>query len=83
MTFRIKSRRAINTMVFSPVMTCLRRFNFPMGKRFSLTEVGFPSDGNSTPTDWRKYDQPGQLAIKGTIGSGKRNPLPGQTLIRR
>ncbi|MGA7192052.1 MAG: SURF1 family protein [Anaerolineales bacterium] len=36
-----------------------------------------PSDGNSTPTDWRKYDQPGQLAIKGTIRLGQAQPTPG------
>ena len=26
-----------------------------------------PADGNSTPSDWRKYDQPGQVALSGVI----------------
>ncbi len=42
MIFKIKSRPVINTMAFSPGMICLRRFNFPTGRRFSLTEAGFP-----------------------------------------
>ncbi len=36
-----------------------------------------PSNDNSTSADWRKYDQPGQVAIKGTIRLGQAQPTPG------
>jgi surfeit locus 1 family protein len=36
-----------------------------------------PSDGNSAPADWHKYDQPGQVAVSGIIRLGQTNPTPG------
>ena len=33
-----------------------------------------PADGNSTPADWRKYDQPGQVALSGIIRLSEANP---------
>ena len=36
-----------------------------------------PSDGNSTPADWRKYDQLGKVTISGTIRLGQAQPTPG------
>ncbi len=55
-----------------------------------LIERGWiPSEGNSTPADWRKYDQPGEVTIKGIIRVGEAQPevggvpdpelIPGQT----
>jgi len=36
-----------------------------------------PSDGNSTPADWRQYDQPGQVTVSGIIRLGQAQPTPG------
>jgi surfeit locus 1 family protein len=36
-----------------------------------------PSDGNSTPIDWRQYDQAGQVTISGIIRLGQAQPTPG------
>jgi surfeit locus 1 family protein len=33
-----------------------------------------PADGNSTPADWSKYDQPGQVALSGVIRLSEANP---------
>lgn len=33
-----------------------------------------PADGNSTPADWRKYDQPGQVALSGVVRLSETNP---------
>ena len=32
-----------------------------------------PADGNSTPADWRKYDQPGKVALSGIIRLSETN----------
>ena len=36
-----------------------------------------PADGNATPTDWRKYDEPGQLTVTGQIRLGQDKPAFG------
>jgi surfeit locus 1 family protein len=36
-----------------------------------------PSDGNSTPIEWRQYDQVGQVTINGIIRLGQAQPTPG------
>jgi len=50
-----------------------------------------PADGNSAPADWRKYDQPGQVALSGIVRLSQTNPpfggesdpalTPGQTRL--
>ena len=43
-----------------------------------LVDRGFiPADGNSTPADWRKYDEPGTVTIKGQIRLGQTKPALG------
>jgi surfeit locus 1 family protein len=36
-----------------------------------------PADGNSTPEDWRKYDEPGQVTVTGQIRLGQTKPTFG------
>jgi surfeit locus 1 family protein len=36
-----------------------------------------PADGNSTPNDWRKYDEAGPLNISGQIRIGQAQPIIG------
>ena len=36
-----------------------------------------PADGNSTPSDWRKYDEPGVVSIAGQIRLGQTKPTLG------
>lgn len=50
--------------------------------RFSGTAIlvdrGFiPADGNSAPADWRKYDEPGAVTVKGQIRLGQTKPAFG------
>ena len=43
-----------------------------------LVDRGFiPADGNSTPADWRKYDEPGIVTVKGQIRLGQAKPAFG------
>ena len=58
-------------------MICLRRFNFPTGKRFSLTAVEFPLTAIQRPLIGIKYDQPGQVTVSGIIRLGQSQPTPG------
>jgi surfeit locus 1 family protein len=38
------------------------------GGRAVLVDRGWiPADGNSTPVDWRKYDEPGPVSVSGQI----------------
>ncbi|MFT3895644.1 MAG: SURF1 family protein [Anaerolineales bacterium] len=47
------------------------RFN----EKAVLVDRGFiPADGNSAPTDWRKYDEPGMVTVKGQIRLGQTKP---------
>jgi len=51
-----------------------------------LVERGWmPADGNANPSDWRKYDQPGLVTIRGQIRLGKSQPdlggVPDPTLV--
>ncbi len=40
-----------------------------------LVERGWiPADGNNSPADWRKYDEPGRVTIQGQIRLGQTNP---------
>lgn len=36
-----------------------------------------PADGNSAPDDWRKYDEPGEVTVKGQIRLGQGKPAYG------
>jgi len=36
-----------------------------------------PADGNSTPNDWRKYDEAGQVTVTGQIRLGQEKPAFG------
>jgi len=36
-----------------------------------------PAEGNSTPADWRKYDEPGMVTVKGQIRLGQGKPTLG------
>jgi len=36
-----------------------------------------PADGNSTPADWRKYDEPGVVTVTGQIRLGQAKPALG------
>ena len=43
-----------------------------------LVDRGFiPADGNFTPADWRKYDEPGTVTVKGQIRLGQTKPAFG------
>ena len=43
-----------------------------------LVDRGFiPADGNSTPADWRKYDEPGPVKITGQMRLGQTKPAFG------
>ena len=43
-----------------------------------LVDRGFiPADGNSTPADWRKYDESGTVTVKGQIRLGQTKPAFG------
>ncbi len=57
-----------------------------------LVERGWiPADGNAAPADWRKYDMPGRITIRGQIRLGQSKPdlggvpdptlAPGQTRL--
>jgi surfeit locus 1 family protein len=40
-----------------------------------LVERGWiPAEGNDTPADWRKYDQPGRVTLQGQIRLGETKP---------
>ncbi|NUQ83894.1 MAG: SURF1 family protein [Anaerolineales bacterium] len=50
--------------------------------RFAETAVlvdrgWIPADGNSTPADWRKYDEPGVVTVTGQIRLGQGKPAFG------
>jgi surfeit locus 1 family protein len=36
-----------------------------------------PADGNSTPADWRKYDEPGDIKVTGQMRLGQTKPALG------
>ena len=36
-----------------------------------------PADGNSTPADWRRYDEPGMVSVEGQIRLGRGKPAIG------
>lgn len=36
-----------------------------------------PADGNSSPADWRKYDEPGEVTVTGQIRLGQTKPAFG------
>jgi surfeit locus 1 family protein len=43
-----------------------------------LVDRGFiPADGNAAPTDWRKYDEAGQITLTGQIRLGQEKPAFG------
>jgi surfeit locus 1 family protein len=43
-----------------------------------LVDRGFiPADGNAAPTDWRKYDEAGQVTVTGQIRLGQDKPAFG------
>ncbi|MCC6298245.1 MAG: SURF1 family protein [Anaerolineales bacterium] len=45
------------------------------GQAAVLVDRGWiPAEGNSTPTDWRKYDEPGEVQVEGEIRLGEGKP---------
>ena len=41
----------------------------------ALVDRGWiPAEGNDSPVDWRKYDQPGQISLQGQIRLGQTKP---------
>ncbi len=43
-----------------------------------LVDRGFiPADGNSSPADWHKYDEPGTVTVRGQIRLGQTKPAFG------
>jgi len=41
----------------------------------ALVDRGWiPAEGNDSPADWRKYDQPGQISLQGQIRLGQTKP---------
>jgi surfeit locus 1 family protein len=48
------------------------------GGRAVFVDRGWiPADGNSSPSEWRKYDQPGEVNILGQIRLGQTKPALG------
>jgi surfeit locus 1 family protein len=46
--------------------------------RAVLVDRGWvPADGNSSPADWRKYDEPGEITVTGQIRLGQAKPAFG------
>jgi len=47
------------------------------GRAVFVDRGWIPADGNSTPSDWRKYDQAGVVTVKGQIRLGQGKPAYG------
>jgi surfeit locus 1 family protein len=48
------------------------------GRTVVLVDRGWiPSDGNSTPSDWRKYDEAGRVTVTGQVRLGQEKPAFG------
>jgi surfeit locus 1 family protein len=48
------------------------------GDKAILVDRGWiPSDGNSTPADWRRYDEPGTVTLEGQLRLGQTKPAFG------
>ena len=60
-----------------PGYDLLTPLQFSDGEAVLVDRGWIPADGNSTPADWRKYDQPGQAAISGIIRLGQTQPTLG------
>ncbi len=48
----------------------LTPLHLPDGEAVLVDRGWVPADGNSAPSDWRKYDGPGQVALSGIIRLG-------------
>ncbi len=69
----------------------LTPLKLPDGEAILVDRGWIPSDGNSTPADWRKYDQTGPVTVQGQIRSEQTQPsfgsvadptlAPGQTRL--
>jgi len=44
------------------------------GSAVMIDRGWIPADGNASPADWRKYDQPGQVTLQGQIRLGQTKP---------
>ena len=77
MIFKIKSRTRDQYNGVQPGYDLLTPLKLSDGEAVLVDRGWIPSDDNSTSADWRKYDQPGQVAIKGTIRLGQAQPTPG------
>ncbi|PWH11851.1 MAG: SURF1 family protein [Anaerolineae bacterium] len=63
----------------------------PNGTAILVERGWIPAEGNATPADWRKYDQPGRQTIQGILRLGQTRPelggvpdptlTPGQTRL--
>ena len=51
--------------------------NFSDGKAVLVDRGFIPADGNSTPKDWRKYDEMGLVTVTGQIRLGQEKPAFG------
>ena len=48
-----------------------------------LVDRGFiPAEGNSTPEDWRRYDEVGEVKVTGQIRLGSGKPASAESLTR-
>jgi surfeit locus 1 family protein len=47
------------------------------GKAVLVDRGWIPTDGNSTPADWRKYDETGLIKVSGQIRLGQTKPAFG------
>ena len=55
----------------------LTPLRLPGGEAVLVDRGWIPSDGNSSPADWHRYDQPGQVTVNGVIRLGQSQPTPG------
>ena len=47
------------------------------GSAILVNRGWIPAEGNETPTDWRKYDQPGQQTVSGVLRLGEEPEMGG------
>jgi surfeit locus 1 family protein len=47
------------------------------GKSVLVDRGWIPADGNATPSDWRKYDEPGTVTVTGQMRLGQTKPAFG------
>jgi surfeit locus 1 family protein len=64
--------------LITPLLLSDTSASLSAGSRAVLVDRGWiPADGNSTPADWRKYDEPGPVHVAGQIRLGQAKPAFG------